>query len=277
MFFWENSEYSKLEIVDGTQRLSTLSAFLNNQLELTELDELDELNGFKFEDLSEGRQRKLKNRSIRGIILDEGTDQNARFDLFERINTGSQIASRVDVRRGAFQGPFMNLVKELAEDEVFKKIAPVPEEAEMRREREELITRFFAFCGDLSDYKDRPSDFLDHFTKKMNTAFQEDSAQITQFKKDFKDMVSFIHKYCELGFRKSKNATTTPRSRFEAISVGTIHALKSGEPIDTLSIPDWITCGEFIKITGLDGANAKSRLNGRINYVKENSPVGAKL
>ncbi len=163
----------------------------------------------------------------------------------------------------------MDLVKELAENVMFSEIAPVGKRAKKRREHEELITRFFAYSGDLSDYKDRPSDFLDHFTKKMNTAFQENSAQIDQFKEDFKEMVSFINEYCEFGFRKSKNAKTTPRSRFEAISVGTIQALKSEKHIDTTSIPDWITSEEFIKITGSDGANAKGRLHGRINYVKE--------
>jgi len=82
-------------------------------------------------------------------------------------------------------------------------------------------------------------------------------------------MVAFIHQHCKFGFRKTENAKTTPRSRFEAISVGTIQALRSKKQINTTRIPEWITSKEFIKITGSDGANAKRRLQGRIDYVKE--------
>ncbi|MEL7054429.1 MAG: DUF262 domain-containing protein, partial [Cyanobacteria bacterium J06588_5] len=110
LFFWESPATGKLEIVDGSQRLRTIEEFVLGDLVLGDLSELSLLSGFKFEDLLESRQRKLKNRSIRGVVLNEHTDEQSRFDLFERINTGSKIANKAEVRRGALGGEFLDLV-----------------------------------------------------------------------------------------------------------------------------------------------------------------------
>ena len=160
LFFWEYPETGKLEIVDGSQRLRTIEQFVLGDLVLGELDTLSELAGLQFRDLPVSRQRKVKNRSIRGIVLSEHADEQARFDLFDRINTSSKIANKAEVRHGALVGPFLDLVIELAEETSFKKLAPVPERNRKLREREELVIRFFAFSDGLEGYKDRVSPFL---------------------------------------------------------------------------------------------------------------------
>lgn len=126
LFFWESPGTGKLEIVDGSQRLRTIEQFLANTLELGELEQLDQLEGLRFSDLPASRQRKIKNRSIRGIVLNEHADEQARFDIFERINTGSMVANKAEVRRGALIGPFLDLVIDLAKDTAFTELAPVP-------------------------------------------------------------------------------------------------------------------------------------------------------
>ena len=144
LFFWERPSTGKLEIVDGSQRLRTIEQFLLGDLQIGPLDQLTELEGLRFRDLPESRQRKIKKRSIRGIVLNEHADEQARFDIFERINTGSKIANKAEVRRGALTGPFLDMVIALSKDGVFVKLAPVPPMAVKLREREELVTRFFA-------------------------------------------------------------------------------------------------------------------------------------
>ena len=94
----ESPSTGRLEIVDGSQRLRTIEQFVLGDLKLGELDELSALAGLRFRDLPESRQRKIKNRSIRGIVLNEHADAEARFDLFDRINTGSKVANKAEVR-----------------------------------------------------------------------------------------------------------------------------------------------------------------------------------
>ncbi len=138
LFFWEMPD-GKLEIVDGSQRLRAIEEFVLGDMRLGELNSLTALSGFKFSDLPESRQRKINNRSIRGIVLNEHADEQARFDMFERINTGSKIANKAEVRRGALAGPFMDLIVELAVAPKFEALAPVSRKEQDEREREELV------------------------------------------------------------------------------------------------------------------------------------------
>ena len=104
IFFWEMPD-GKLEIVDGSQRLRTIEEFIYGGFQLGDLDPLTHLSGFRFDDLPESRQRKIKDRSVRGIVLNEHADEAARLDVFERINTGSKNANNAEIRRGALADP----------------------------------------------------------------------------------------------------------------------------------------------------------------------------
>ncbi|MCY3949733.1 MAG: DUF262 domain-containing protein [Acidimicrobiaceae bacterium] len=273
LFFWERPEDGKLEVVDGSQRLRTLHEFVEGKFRLGELDVLGRLSGFSFTELPESRQRKIKNRSIRGIVLNEHADEQARFDMFERINTGSKAANTAEVRRGALAGPFMKLVIELAQDERFVKLAPVPEKQELERGREELVTRFFAYGDGLGEYRDRPAYFLFDYSKKANERFSNDQQLTEQYRERFRATMSFVETHFPYGFPKKAGSTTTPRARFEAIAIGTHLALTAKPELAAGAAPppveDWLEGDEFVRVTGSDGANAIARLQGRIGFVRD--------
>lgn len=270
LFFWERPD-GKLEIVDGSQRLRTISQFLSGQLVLGELDTLTELEGMSFNDLPPSRQLKIKNRSIRGIVLNEHADDQARFEIFDRINTGSKIANKAEVRRGALIGPFLDLVIELTQNQTFINLAPVPEKSVKLREREELVTRFFAYSDGLDGYRDRPSDFLFGYAKRMNAHLRDHLDQIEPYHNRFSETMEFVKQVFPYGFRRNATGTATPRTRFEAIAIGSYEAISS-RPALRVQKPDvthWLTGEEFGTVIGSDGANAIGRLRGRIEYVRD--------
>jgi len=271
LFFWENPGSGKLEIVDGSQRLRTIQQFVLGELVLGELDELTQLEGLKFRDLLESRQRKIKNRSIRGIVLNEHADEEARFDLFDRINTGSKVANKAEVRRGALIGPFLDLVIDLAKDAGFADLAPVSEAQGKLREREELVTRFFAYGDGLDGYQDRVSPFLFNYARKMNEYFVDNPEAVAAYRQRFMETMAFVRRVFPFGFRRIANGTATPRTRFEAIAIGSYLALQQrpalqAEPVD---VAPWLNGDDFRKFTGSDGANAIARLRGRLNFVRD--------
>ena len=270
LFFWESPGTGKLEIVDGSQRLRTIQQFLDSDLVIGVLDQLDQLEGLRFCDLPESRQRKIKNRSIRGIVLNEHADEQARFDIFERINTGSMVANKAEIRRGALIGPFLDLVINLAEGVAFANLAPVPEKSVRLREREELVTRFFAYGDGLDDYHDRPSDFLFQYAKKMNSRFTENPLLVDQYRQRFMKTIEFVAKVFPYGFRRTPKGVASPRARFEAIAIGSDAALKERPELVTGAVPfaSWAMEEEFRTITGGDGANGIARLKGRIDFVR---------
>lgn len=270
LFFWEMGD-GRLEIVDGSQRLRTIRDFVLGDLRLGELESLPAVSNFRFADLPESRQRKIRNRSIRGIVLNEHADDQARFDMFERINTGSKVAEKAEVRRGALAGPFMTLVIELATLPAFVALAPISDKLKKQREHEELVTRFFAYGDGLDGYKDRPSEFLFNYARKTNAAFEASPQLVADYRQRFVDMVDFVGATFPNGFRRIPNGKATPRARFEAIALGSYLALRANPQIraNVPNVGGWIEGDEFAAITGGDGANAIGRLQRRMSFVRD--------
>ena len=117
VFFYEVE--GRLEIVDGSQRIRTLVSFANDGFVLRGMEKLDALNGFEFSTLPLSVQRRLKNTPIRSYVLDQGTDESTRVDVFRRLNTSGKKLQDAEIRKGAFRGPFLDLVIECAASKLF--------------------------------------------------------------------------------------------------------------------------------------------------------------
>ncbi len=254
------------EIVDGSQRIRTLHAFLSNKLQLKELEKLTKLNGFFFKDLTIVRQRRFKKKSLKMISLNEKTDPVARFDLFERINTGSDVLKPMEVRKGLYSGSFYDFINECAENELFKKLCPLSDKRTWREEPQEMVLRFFAYSENLNKYNSKVRLFIDNYIKVKKKCFN--SKIKAKMQKEFITMLNFVEKHFANGFAKSKNAISTPRVRFEAISIGVHFALIENPKLDKVNT-DWLDSDDFKKCVTSDAANNKSKVIGRIDYVKK--------
>lgn len=271
LFFWENTESGKLEIVDGSQRLRTIDEFIHGELILGKLTKLPEVSGFSFKNLPESRQRKIKNRSIRGIILNEHADKQARLDLFDRINTGSKIANSAEIRRGVFPGPFMDLIIKLTQSPAVIEMTPMSSKLVNTREREELLTRFFAYGDGLEEYNDLVNSFLNNYTEKMNETFRQKPELSDEYEKRLKQVIAFVKEIFPYGSRRTPKGNATPRARFESIAIGSYLALLENPQLspDKGKVATLVGSKEFKKVIGSDGANAISRLKARLHYVRD--------
>ncbi len=256
----------RLEIVDGSQRIRTLAAFIEGTLELQGLKKLTNLNGFFFQDLPVSRQRRFKRRSLRMIELTQKADENVRRDIFERINTGSDILKDMEVRYGVQHGPFLNLISECAQLPQFERLAPMPDVNEKRREREEFVLRFFAYLDNYQGFQRYVNEFLDEYLTKENDRFDESRG--IEMKSTFEGMLAFVEGNFPNGFRKKANHTRTPRIRFEAISVGAALALKSKPDLKPKSM-EWLASEEFKKYTTSDSSNSRPKVIRRIEFVRD--------
>lgn len=279
----------RIEIVDGSQRIRTLVEFLcegdfldvdllkqTNEKKLKEitgsalilknLERLTQLEGFSFNDLPQSRQMRFINKSLKAILLSEKTDMKSRQDLFERINTGSDELKAMEVRKGVYSGKFYKFIKECAQNELFKKLCPISEKTAIREEAEERILRYFAYTNDFENYKGKVKVFIDDYIEKETPIF--DTKKRILFKKRFNDMLLFIDKFFPYGFKKASNYKSTPRVRFEAISIGVSLALKEKEDLIPGSVLEWLESDEFKIHTRSDAANNTSKVTNRINYVK---------
>lgn len=269
LFFWQNQQTGKIEVVDGAQRMQTLQEFLHNQLTLTQLERLDLLNNKKYDDLLDNRKLIFKNKAIRAIVLSHKVDVETRIELFDRINTGSKIAEPAEIRRGLLQGPFYNLVENLSQNPLFNKLAPISEARQKEGEREELITRFFAYGDGLDGYKQNVSNFQFAYTKKMNKEFARNPYLAQEYQRRFERIMQFFADKYPSGFQ---HRGRIPRARFEGMAISVYLAEKEYpgilNQVTTEECQAIFESDEFQKIVRADGANSTKQLKTRLNFAK---------
>jgi len=286
IFFWQDAD-GRMEIVDGSQRLRTIRDFMADKIALKGLQTLSAANGLKFSDFSQSLRYKFSESAIRVIILDNATDAETRTEMFARINTGGTNANEAEIRRGSLPGPFMDLITSLAESKEFVELTPISKPQVKLREREELVTRFFAYVesfdstlneghGDIPTYKEQPRLFYFKFVKDMNQKAVDEIAKngvseiLQTMEAEFKRMLTFVKAVSPNGFTKSETGNQVPRVRFEAIAVGTALALRENQNLLNTKpiITSALEMEEFVIATKSDAANVKSKLLTRITLLR---------
>jgi hypothetical protein len=275
IFVAEMPESGRLEIVDGSQRIRTLNAFLDNNLKLKKLDMLTNLDGYYFQNLSIPRQRKFKNTVIRMVVLSDKTTESIKTEMFKRINRGSDTLNNMEVRKGLLKGDFGNFIQSLSENELFDKLCPLSPIAKKRQEKQELILRFFAFIDKYPNYDKGLGKFLDAYLDEENKGFSEDK----KYKKllNFDNMLLFVAKHFPNGFVKpTSKIRLASKIYFESIAVGVAFAIQENPTllqIQKINL-DWLNSEGFKKvIEPIFNTHSPKGIKGRIDFVK-NSLLG---
>ena len=275
LIFLAETQSGRLEIVDGSQRIRTVAAFLQNDLTLCGLLNLTYINGLRFCELAKSRQRKIKNTSLKTIVLRDDTTERVKNDIFERINRGSDPLYAMEKRKGIFRGRFNDFIyQKCAQDELFRKLTPLAPLVVNRQEHEELILRFFALYDAYPQFsftsKMGIATYLDNYLDNMNRRVEKEPEILEEKYKLFDKMIHFVDRYYPHGFTKHSNAKQVSRIYFEAISVGTALALTkcNGNIPHPDRVKNWIDNGQLIEITmGKYRTHNKQRIKERIDFV----------
>ncbi|MBB5372465.1 GmrSD restriction endonuclease domain-containing protein [Acidocella aromatica] len=137
-------------VIDGQQRLTSFFSFIDGTFpdgkpfRLTGLNVCPDLIGKKFSDLSEDLQNKIRYYVVRTITFQKESSENLKFEIFERLNTGSVQLNDQELRNCLYRGNFNTALKEMASDPDFMYIAGL-EAPDRRMKDKELVLRFCAF------------------------------------------------------------------------------------------------------------------------------------
>jgi hypothetical protein len=181
-FYFDGSDNNKWLVVDGLQRLSALRNFaILKKLKLVGLEFLNKLEGSTFDDLPRNLQRQIEEAQITAYIINAGTPEEVKFNIFKRINTGGLILNSQEIRHALNQGVPAKFVEELANSSDFKdatgKINPD------RMLDREFVTRFLAFrIKPVSEYK---PDLDTYMNQKMGELKLLSENERTEIKNSF--------------------------------------------------------------------------------------------
>lgn len=192
IYFAEQAETLKYEVIDGQQRLRTFELFLNDGFKLERLEIRDDVNGKFYSGLDQKDKNEIRKRSIRAIVVLNESDEEIKFEVFERLNLGSIQLTPQEIRNNTYRGRFNSLLKELANDKLFRSMIEFRLHVDKTNmAHEELILRFFAHNHN-SNRTEHLSYFLTKYMKD-NKDISED--EISKLRRLFNETINKINKY----------------------------------------------------------------------------------
>ena len=157
MFYVSGDEEGKLTVVDGLQRLSAIRDFvlkedfkatntkgLGDGMRLQGLEFLTDYEGMTFNELPINMQNRINETEFTFTIINPGTPEEVKRNIFKRINTGGEGLKPQEIRNALYAGKSTELLKALATSTAFKN-ATTSSVRSNRMESYEVVLRGIAF------------------------------------------------------------------------------------------------------------------------------------
>jgi len=271
--FMATNKDSSWEVIDGLQRLTTIVNFVGTEevirqmnpngtkLVLRGLEKLESMVGSKFEDLASPVQLMFLTRPLRITVLNDRSDFDLRYDLFERLNTGGVSLHPQEIRNCVFLGEFNDFLKECSMNEDFRAVVKLTANAARTGNMEELVLKFFAYYEDRDHFVHSVKGFLNDYMEKKTTSFKNRPG----LKYIFNSTFSFLRETLPNGIVRANRPNITPLILFEAISIGVADALRFGEPNREILVT--LLDNQDLKRLTTGATNSRNRLLDRIDFV----------
>lgn len=223
-FYVDASNEDKLVVVDGIQRFTALRRFLlDRDLALNGLEYLTELNGATADRLPRSLARRLEETMLTVYLIEKGTPERAKLNIFKRLNTGGEPLTAQEIRHAMNAGPVREYLKVLSQSEPFLR-ATEGKFSDDRMTARECALRFCAFV--LTPPERYPADAdLDSFLHDAMIKLNEigDGERATLARRLDRAMVAAELILGNQAFRKPKRSgsrSLVNKALFEAWAVG---------------------------------------------------------
>lgn len=197
VFYLSEESEEEMLVVDGQQRLTTLFAFMEGWFPdpqhktvirsktepggrlflLKDLRLMPELNEDTFASFGARRQRYFENTPLTCFIIQKGTADSVKYELFGRLNQGASPLNPQEMRNALDRGEGLHMVRALAADGgLFREVAGRHRSYERRR-ADELVLRGLSFLWrshEKSSYKGDLQSFLNESLKMLNRAAESE-------------------------------------------------------------------------------------------------------
>lgn len=165
--YLSEEEYGVYSIIDGKQRITAVSDFLNNAFKLRGLSSFKEINGCRFRDLPKALQNALKVRPfLRAITLLKQSAPSLKYEVFIRLNRGGIRLNNQEIRNVAFRGHLNDAIYDAAENEFLRRslnISGPKSKAYQQMQDAELVLRFLTLRDNWQHFSGSFSRSMDQF------------------------------------------------------------------------------------------------------------------
>jgi len=247
VIFLSQNPDETLAVIDGNQRLNSIKLFLTDQFELRGLTAYPELEGFKFTELDPRFQRHIQNRTVRCIVILKDTHPQIKFDVFERLNTGSVKLNPQELRHGIHAGTFMDKLEKLSDNKLFRELTLT--KADKRMKADELILRFCALSSNWKNYSKPLVSFLNNYSETNRNETPERLAEIEdEFVTTLNKIYIALNKFAFKSYDKTQKNAKFNTALFDAQMIAFYEINPSDEKVKQLAEKNFIKLNqEFIE------------------------------
>ncbi|HEI8864071.1 TPA: DUF262 domain-containing protein [Morganella morganii] len=236
------------DVVDGLQRLSTIFSFMGElkdengnklpPLELKSTKYLPSLSGKAWNkpsdidnELDLDIKRVFKREKIDIKIIKRESQDDTKFELFQRLNTGGTKLSDQEVRNCMLlmiNSEAFNWLQEISKNEDFITTTPISSRLEQERYNQELVLRFIVQRNYSEKLRKAHSDLGPYLDAELNRIFNKQSPVIDYeeeqliFEKTFYVLNNALEDNAFKKYNNEKNRLEGPISIpvYEALSTG---------------------------------------------------------
>ncbi|MBK8546276.1 MAG: DUF262 domain-containing protein [Saprospiraceae bacterium] len=159
MFYVSSDENGVFYVVDGLQRLSTIRSFVLGDQYLKTKEVKYKGNGFKlsnlefwgkqyndltFNELPVNIQNRIQETGFTFTIINPGTPEEVKRNIFKRINTGGEPLTPQEIRHALYIGESTKLLLKLSQSNLFLEATDYSVKSNRMMDRE-IILRCLAF------------------------------------------------------------------------------------------------------------------------------------
>lgn len=206
VIYVSQEEDDSWSVIDGLQRLSSLKRFFDGKFKLSGLEILSDLNKSDITTLNPKALRMLKNGLLRVIMITHDSNEEIKYDVFMRLNTGSVHLTEQELRNCLYRGTLNKFLKEVVQNQKWLELMGLKEPHKRMADRE-MVLRFLAICknwdsanGILNGYKGRMKSFLNAFMKEHKDIKGQESNEWKQLFEETVEKVYLV--YGEYAFRR---------------------------------------------------------------------------
>ena len=220
IFLSKEAGTEKLLVIDGQQRLLTLSHFYEGLWPVTQKafalkGVVPPYDGLTYKLLPSDVKRRLANSIIHAIVVrqdEPSEDSSSIYHIFERLNTSGVSLTPQEIRTAIYHGRFSQMLQRLNSNVEWRAIY-----GDLNRlmRDQELILRFLALYYDREIYKRPMKGFLNSFMAKHKDL---DSAAEAEMERVFSRAIRLIHG--SVGRRAFKAPRVLNAAIFDSVMIG---------------------------------------------------------
>ena len=267
---------SSWSVIDGLQRLNSLKRFFDGKFKLSGLEILFELNRCDIKTLPSKSLRMLKNGLLRIVMVTADSNDDIKYDIFMRLNTGSVHLNEQELRNCLYRGKLNTFLQEEAKEMEWLAMLGLDYPHKRMVDRE-LLLRFLALSVNwdrnthtVIGYKGNMKSYLNAFMKH----YQNDAEMLNNFKSLCDDTIEKVYEvYGANAFRRiNEDGSITPINRaiMDALMISVIpysrERLSSAKDSLRDRLRDEIAENKEFRLSTLTSTSDTKVLNYRISF-----------